>query len=274
MRLLLRILCALGLVLPGLALGQPAADLAPESPQALLKRAFENLYGDDYVQRVLFTLTSRSGRPVEQRLQIARKQSARPGKAMVRFIDPPGVRHTSILILQHDGSSDDFYVYLPALRKTRHLSSAQRADSFFGTDLSYEDVEPKSAADWTARLLASEEFDGRPCARLEIIPEGSFGSIYDKMISCIEYERAVILWTDFYRHGRLEKKLRTNAERVETIDGRHIPFEMTFETPRQRSRTRVTVESHEIRDDLPDRLFTTRNLESGDADADRNASGS
>lgn len=276
MRRLLRIAPTLvaAALLAAAAPGEPNGDLAPESPQALLHRAFDNLYGDDYLQRVLFTIASRSSRPVEQRLQIARKQSARPGKALVRFLDPPGVRRTSILILEHDDGSDDFYVYLPAFRKTRHLSSAQRADAFFGTDLSYEDVEPKTATEWEAVLVAYEEFAGRPCAKLEITPGPDFDSVYDRMVSCIELERGIILWTDFYRAGRLEKRLRTNPDRVEQIGGRHIPFEMTFETPRYRSKTLVSVESHEIRDDLPDRLFTTRNLETGDADADRAAAGS
>ena len=35
-----------------------------------------------------------------------------------------------------------------AARLTRRLSSSQRADSFFGTDLSYEDVEPKRISDY------------------------------------------------------------------------------------------------------------------------------
>lgn len=272
----MRVLLLFGAALAPALLGASHAqqDLAPESAQALLQRAFLNLYGDDYLQRVLFTVTARSSRPVEQRLQIARKQRIRPGKALVRFLDPPAVRRTSILILQHEDASDDFYVYLPAFRKTRHLSSAQRADAFFGTDLSYEDVEPKLAADWDARLVGMEEYEGLPCARLEITPRPEFDSIYERMVSCIEPERAVILWTDFYRVGRIEKRLRTNPARVQGVGGRHIPFEMTFETPRRRSKTLVTVESHELRDDLPDRLFTTRNLETGDADADRGASGS
>jgi hypothetical protein len=44
-----------------------------------------------------------------------------------------------------------------------------------------------------------------------------------------------------------------------------------METPGQRSSTHVGTESYEIRAGIPDQLFTTSNLEAGDADGDRRA---
>lgn len=240
----------------------------------LLERAFRNLYGDDYVQTITLSTRARGNDAMTRRLQITRKQSADPGRALVRFTDPPEVRRTSILILENRSASDDLYVYLPALRRTKHLNSAQRADSFFGTDFSYEDVEPKRAEDYRAKRIGTGEHADQTCALLEIRARPDIESVYEKMISCIEPERAVILSTDFYERGKVTKRLEIELADVRNVVDRFIPFTMTMRTPRSKSETRLVTQRYELRSDIPDELFSTWNLEAGSARRDRTRSSS
>lgn len=120
------------------------------------------------------------------------------------------------------------------------------------------------------RLGPGEEA-GTPCAVLDVRPRSPEVSTYERMVSCIEPERAVILRTDFWRRGREVKQLRVRPEDVREISGRWIPFVMTLSTPRLRSETVVTTESYELRESLPASIFTQSNLEAGDADGDRRA---
>lgn len=246
-----------------------AEDSVAESPAGLLERAFHNLYGDDFVQVLELSTRRREGQPMLRRIQLVRKQRERPGRSIVRFLAPPDVRRTGVLMLEAEGRYDDLFVFLPALGKVRRLAAAQRADSFFGTDLSYEDVEPKRASDWQVTLLEKGEEAGVPCALLDIRPRRPEVSTYERMVSCIDPERAVILRTDFWRDGRELKQLRVRPEDVREISGRRIPFVMTLATPRLRSETIVTTESYELRESLPASIFTQSNLEAGDADGDR-----
>ena len=241
---------------------------AKEDERALLDRAFSNLYADDYVQTMELTTRAARMRPLTRTLQITRKQSVRPGKALVRFLEPFDVRRTSVLILENDGASDDLYVYLPALELTRRISAAQRADSFFGTDLSYEDIEPKWGPDYDVRRVV-EDGGGEDCVRLEIVAAEGFDSTYERMVSCIEPERAVIHWTDFYRRGQLVKRLEVDLGSVRPIGERFIPFVMTMRSARSGSETQVLTRSYELTRKIPDRLFSTWNLSAGDADRDR-----
>lgn len=247
--------------------GQAAAE-ATEDARALLDRAFANLYADDYVQTMDLSARGEAMRPLTRTLQITRKQSARPGKALVRFLDPFDVRRTSVLILEKDGSSDELFVYLPALDLTRRISAAQRADAFFGTDLSYEDIEPKRGADYDVREIV-EDAGPEDCRRLEIRAAEGFVSTYERMVSCIEPGRAVIHWTEFYRRGRLVKRLETDLGSVRPIGARFIPFLMTMRTARNGSETQIRTRSYELTREIPDRLFSTWNLAAGDADRDR-----
>jgi hypothetical protein len=264
----------LRLVAAALALVWLAAPLrAEEEPGALLARAFENLYADDYVQTLELVTESRGTRALSRTLQITRKQSVRPGKALVRFLEPFDVRRTSVLVLENEGGSDDLYVYLPALELTRRISAAQRADAFFGTDLSYEDIEPKHAGDYQVRALPHDATTADDCVVLEIRAGDGFESTYERLVSCIEPARALIHWTDFYRHGRKVKRLEVDLAQIREIGARRVPFQMTMTTLRNGSRTLVRTTRYELTGDIPEKLFSTWNLQAGDAERDRAKAG-
>ena len=261
------------LLLLALAIGADAdaqpVDAVAEGPQALLARAFDNLYGDDFVQVMTLSTRRRGGQAMVRRIQLTRKQSEKPGKALVRFLSPPTIRNTGVLILENEESYDDLWVFLPALDRARRISGSQRADSFFGTDLTYEDIEPKRPGDWRALPAEGERPGDGSCRWLEVWPRDGFESIYQKMVSCIEPERALILQTEFHQRGAPVKVLEIDPGEVREIHGRHIPFRMSLRSPRRRSETVVETEDYQIRADLSERLFTIANLERGDAGGDR-----
>ena len=58
----------------------------------LLARAFENLYAEDYIQTMELSTTPRSGRGMTRLIQITRKQSVLPGRALIRFLEPYALR--------------------------------------------------------------------------------------------------------------------------------------------------------------------------------------
>jgi dCMP deaminase len=259
----------LALALTSLASEDGSAASSDASPDGLLRRGFENLYADDYVQVLELTTRGGGARPISRTLQLTRKQSTRPGKALVRFLAPYDVRRTSVLILENEGSSDDLWIYLPALRMTRRVSAAQRADSFFGTDLSYEDVEPKRTADYRVRLAPAEAGGDEGCVRVDVRALDGIESTYERMVSCIEPARGVIHWTEFYRRGDLVKRLDVDLASLRPVADRLIPFRMTMRTLRSGSETDLVTRSYDIVDEVPDTLFSTWNLEGGDARRDR-----
>ena len=238
----------------------------------LLDLAFRNLYAHDHIQVIRLETRSGSGRSMNRRMQVTRKQSSRPGKALLRFLDPFDVRRTSILLLENDEGSDDLYVYLPATGITKHLSSAQKGDSFFGTDLSYEDLEPKYAKDYSAKYQDDGSENDPGCKQVVSIPKASAASSYEKMVSCIDPIGGVITWTDFYRRNRVVKRLEINSESVQEIDSHLIAFEMSVESLNRGTRTSVVTERYESRPAIPERLFSTWNLQAGDAARDRSRS--
>ncbi len=151
---------------------------------------------------------------------------------------------------------------------TRRISSAQRADSFFGTDLSFEDIEPKAANDYIATPL-EYELRGGVCAGLEIVARKDEASSYERMILCVESGRNLIHGIDYYRKDQLIKQLAVDVSSVRRIGDRHIPFRMTMRTLRAESETEILTKGYELVGDIPESVFSRRNLEFGDAARDR-----
>jgi hypothetical protein len=253
---------------------ESAEDALPEGPSAaqLLDRAFRNLYDADFVQVVRITSRSRTGREWSQRLQITRKQTAGPGRALVRFLGPPDLRGTSLLVIENEGRHDDVFVYLPAFERTRRISSAQRSDAFFGTDLTYEDLEPKRAADYEARFAGSGPVAGVPCLLVEARPRPGIESQYEKTVYGIDPTRNVVLRAEHHRQGSLWKRLETDPAEIHEVQGRQLPFRARLSNPGQGTETRLETESYELQPFIADSVFTETNLAWGDEERDRSRS--
>jgi hypothetical protein len=255
-----------GLVLAAWVAAFPAAATQPD-PQALLGRAWESLYAGDFVEVLALTSRARTGRAMERKVQIVRKQSALPGRALVRFLAPAEIRGTSLLVLERDDRDDDVFVYLPAVDRSRRITSAQRSDAFFGTNLTYEDLEPKRTSDFTARF--ADRPRDRDCAWLEIQPRPGVASQYDRVLSCIEEARAVVLRAEYYVGGRLHKRLEGDPESVRQFGGRPLVGRARLVTISNGFATDLVIESYDVEAELPDELFTVVNLEAGDDRSDR-----
>lgn len=261
-----RLAAAIGMVIVSWC-GQSNA-MSSEEAQQLLARAFENLYADDYVQKIELTSRTPGVRPISRILQITRSQSERPSKALIRFLEPYDIRGTSVLVIGNRSRSDELFVFLPAIGITRRLSAAQRRDAFFGTDLTYEDVEPKDARNYDVSWVGSAN-DETSCNTIDIRPKDGIESGYDRMRSCIEESSGIIHWTEFFRNGEFVKRLESDLETVHVVGTKRIPFVLRIDRVGSGSETTVRTISYEMVPRIPGSLFSTWNLEAGDAARDR-----
>jgi hypothetical protein len=265
----------LGSILLGVAArADGVEDAPPASPSAseLLDRAYRNLYEGDFVQILALTTRSATGRTMTRRLQVTRKQTSPPGKALVRFLEPPDIRGTSLLLLERDDRHDDLFLYLPAFDRIRRVSAAQRADAFFGTLLTYEDLEPKQAKNYEARFAGRDVVEGVPCVLLEVRPRPEIQSDYERIEPCIDPDRAVALRTDYWVKGRRIKRSVSPPRRIQAVEGRSVPFETRIRSDESGTETLLVTESYEIRAEIADDFFTAKQLMQGDEKRDREQS--
>ncbi len=72
-------------------------------------------------------------------------------KSLFVFDEPRDVQGTAFLIHAHREDADDQWLYLPALKRVKRISSANRSGSFMGSEFAYEDMTAQEVEKFTYR---------------------------------------------------------------------------------------------------------------------------
>ena len=130
----------------------------------------------NYVSRSLdLTMTKRSGKEKKRNALSKRVRTESERRSLFVFEKPSNIKGTAFLTFNYHevGKSDDQWLYLPAMRKSRRISGASRGQYFMGTDLTYEDLKNESKfdeTDFNFTLEGQSEQDGRIVYEIKGIP--------------------------------------------------------------------------------------------------------
>jgi hypothetical protein len=248
-------------------------DAAPGPvPSEIVARTFENLYGFSSIQRVEIRARPKDGQAFLRRAQVLRRGADEGlNRMLVRFLGPGDLRGIGLLLLERPDLTYDAFLYQPALRRVRRVTIAQRQDSFFGTDLSFEDLEARRAAQWSTELVERAEVAHREAWVIELTPRG-VPSGYERIVGWFDRELPVLLRAEFHRNGRRIKTLAIEPDAIRKIEGHYVPTEMEFRGE-SGSVTRVRIPEIDVLESIPSEKFTTSALEFGDERSDRRLDG-
>lgn len=139
-------------------------------------------------QKFTMELIDRRGKKQLRETVSYRKDYEGERKTVLFFSSPTNVKGTGFLTFDyanHD-KDDDQWLYLPALRKTRRISAANRGDYFLGTDLTYEDIKKGtkiSETDFRFETLKEVSMGDRQCYLVEALP------VNDRIARELKYSR-------------------------------------------------------------------------------------
>ncbi len=105
-------------------------------------------------------------------------------KKIMFFVSPADVRNTSFMNWSYDkaGKDDDQWIYLPALKKVKRISSDSKSDYFMGSDFTYDDLGDRKLDADTHKLLREETIDGKVCYVVESVSKDK-DYMYSKTIA-------------------------------------------------------------------------------------------
>ena len=112
---------------------------------AIAQEARDRIGGfGDFTARQVMVLRNRQGQESGRQLRVRVLEMPDDGdKSLFVFDDPRDVRGTAFLVHAHRMGADDQWLYLPALRRVKRISSANRSGSFMGSEFAYEDMTPR-----------------------------------------------------------------------------------------------------------------------------------
>lgn len=225
------------LTMPALVRGAAAAQDAMAVAQAMntaeLTRSF--------VASATVSL-HRGGAPVRRALDIAVMRQGNSDKSLRRygFTAPADIAGTRLLVRENSGADSDTWLFLPAVGRTRRISTSNQSGAFAGTDFSYADMMSMRLEKYQHSIAAS---DGRSITLDSVVTSGGYAKSigYSRVVTYIQAGSMIPFRVDYYDlKGRQFKTQEMSGARV-TPDGRHILTRRVMTVPGRGLQTQISI---------------------------------
>ena len=167
-------------------------------------------FGDSVV-KLKMVLRNAAGNETTRTLRISTlevQDESVGDKSLVVFNTPRDIKGTGLLSHAQILTPDDQWLYLPALKRVKRISSANKSGPFVGSEFAFEDFTSLELNKYTYKYLKEGEVDGMSADIIERYPRYE-NSGYTKQITWIDQEVFQIRKVDFYdRRGDLLKTLK------------------------------------------------------------------
>ena len=134
----------------------------------IVEKAYNIPTGKDKTSILTMTLTNKQGKQRVRKIKQFSKDMGNVEKSIMFFQSPADVKNTSFMSWTYDSNkADDQWIYLPALKKTKRISSDSKSDYFMGSDFTYDDLGDRKLDADNHKLLKTETVNGIACYVVE-----------------------------------------------------------------------------------------------------------
>lgn len=126
-------------------------------------------------------------------------------KSKIEFQWPADVKGTRMLTWSHKDDDDDQWLFLPAIKRVKRISSSNKSGSFMGSEFSYEDLASQEVEKFTHTFVREEKLNDRDCWVTERVPTDK-RSGYSKQVTWTDKGYMNAVKVEYYdRKGELLK---------------------------------------------------------------------
>ena len=181
-------------------------------------------------------------------------------KSLFVFDQPRDARGTALLIHGHKDRPDDQWLYLPALKRVKRISSSNRSGSFMGSEFTYEDMTIQEVEKYTYRYLRDESCgDGLDCVVTERVPVEK-GSVYRRQLVWRDKSALRVWKVEYFDRKDAHLKTLTVGEYQQYLDGYWRAGKMVMVNHLTGKSTDLIWTDYRFRTDVDDRDFTRTGL--------------
>ncbi|MFC1808283.1 outer membrane lipoprotein-sorting protein [Candidatus Omnitrophota bacterium] len=182
-------------------------------------------------------------------------------RVFMKFLYPEDVRNTGILNVERPKEKyDNQFLYLPAIRKLRRMSSADKSQRWVGSDFFYEDMQEVKMNQWTFNRLPDEIYNDVDCFVVEWMPKPDGDTVYGKQIYWYGKDDYGPRRIDYY-DKKLKLWKRVHSSDTEILQGVWTPWKIIMEDFQAKHRTEVYRRWMFYDTNVPDGYFTSRSIQ-------------
>ncbi len=212
--------------------------------------------------RVILTMTLRNKNGDERTRQMhssSLEVSDDGDKSLIVFDDPADVKGTALLTHSHKEGSDDQWLFLPALKRTKRISSSNKSGPFVGSEFAYEDLSSQEVEKYNYKYLRDEDIDGRAHFVMERYPVDK-KSGYTRQVVWLDQEHYRVFKVDFYDRKKSKLKTLSSSDFQQYLDNYWRPGRMEMVNHQTGKSTVLTFSEYAFQSGLKDSDFTRNSL--------------
>lgn len=228
----------------------------------IIDKTYNRATGEDQTSTLTMTLTNKSDQNRVRKIQQFTKTIGEEEKSIMFFQSPADVKNTSFMNWSYDSDkSDDQWIYLPALKKVKRISSDSKSDYFMGSDFTYDDLGDRKLGADDHKLIKEENVNGKDCYVVESISKNE-DYMYSKTRTWIDKATFIGVKKEFYdEDGELLKIL--SITKVEKISGFYVITNSEMKNVQKNHSTTMTLSNVQVNTGISDTKFTERMMMRG-----------
>ncbi len=181
-------------------------------------------------------------------------------KTLLIFDTPKDVKGTAFLTFSHKVGDDDQWLYLPALKRVKRISSRNKSGSFMGSEFAYEDITSQEVEKYTYKWTRDEVVEGQECFVVERYAVDKKNSGYTREVTWIDKSEYRPWKVEYYDRKNSLSKTLTFTGYKKYLDKYWRTDEMNMVNHQNGKSTRLEFSNHEFGVGLKDRDFSKNSL--------------
>jgi len=221
----------------------------------IIDKADKNMQGDSSISTMTMTIK----RPAWERTIGFKSWAKGTGLALALVTEP--AKEKGQTFLKRD---NDMWNYIPSIGRLVKLPPSMMSQGWMGSDYTNDDVlnESSLVLDYTHELLATEDFQGNRCYKIQLTPLEESDIVWGKIITWISSADYLFLKSEYYDEDRALVRTETGSE-IKIMDGRKIPTRLEIiPADEPNNRTIVMIKTMDFDVKIEDGFFSQQNMKS------------
>lgn len=214
----------------------------------------------DFTASMVMELRNKQGDSSTRTIRLKTLEVSGDGdKSMSIFDTPADVRGTAFLTFSHAIEPDEQWLYLPALKRVKRISSKNKSGPFMGSEFAYEDLASQEVAKYTYKYIRDEKLNGVDCFVVERFPAYEHSG-YTRQLAWVNKEKYVAEKIEFYDRKNTLLKTLLNSGYKQYLGQYWRASEMFMENHQTGKSTVLTWENYKFKTGLSDNDFDRNSL--------------
>ncbi len=214
----------------------------------------------DQVASIEMVLRNKNGEETVRENRMRTLETQGDGdKSMIIFDSPADVKGTAFLSHTHAVTADDQWLFLPALKRVKRVSSANKSGPFMGSEFAYEDISSQELDKYRYKYLRDEAVNGADSYVIERYPQYE-NSGYTRQVVWIDQKMYQPVQIQYYDRKNTLLKTLTYHDYQQYLGKYWRPGRMEMQNHQTGKSTTLSWQEYKFQNGLASRDFDQNSL--------------